>query len=99
MSKGILGLRVATAVITALLVILALRGLEERARVDLPNFKKYPHWIFAERYTDPVKCEARARPVGFECHYAPRWRIWLWRAKQEYYRAMGTDKQTGSIDP
>ena len=88
MNKGALGL----SIIAALFIVLALHGLEERARVDLPNFKKYPHWIFAKRYTDPAKCEARARPVGFECHYASRWQIWLWRAKQEHYRWTGTKR-------
>jgi hypothetical protein len=90
MSKGALALRIIAAVAVVLLVMLAFRGLEERARVNLPSFKGYPHWIFAERYTDPAKCEARASPVGFACHYAPRWQIWLWRAQQEYYRVTGT---------
>jgi hypothetical protein len=65
--------------------------LEERARLDLPHFRKYPHWIFARLYKDPTRCEATARRVGFKCHYAPRWQIWLWRAKQEYYRATGDE--------
>lgn len=90
MSKGTIALSIVTAAVSAILVVLVLRGFEERARVDLPHFRKYPHWIFARLYKDPTRCEATARRVGFKCHYAPRWQIWLWRATQEYYRATGT---------
>jgi hypothetical protein len=90
MSKGTIALSIVTAAVAAILVVLVLRGLEERARVDVPHLRKYPHWIFARLYKDPARCEATARRVGFKCHYAPRWQIWLWRAKQEYYRATGT---------
>ena len=90
MSKGTIAPSIVTAAVSAILVVLLLRGLEEWARVDLPHFRKYPHWIFARLHKDPARCEATARRVGFECHYAPRWQIWRWRAKQEYYRAAGT---------
>ena len=90
MSKGTIALSIVTAAVAAILVVLVFRGLEERARVDVPSLRKYPHWIFARLYKDPATCEATAHRVGFTCHYAPRWQVWLWRVKQEYYRATGT---------
>ena len=40
MSKGTIALSILTAAVSAIFVVLLLRGLEERARVDLPHFRK-----------------------------------------------------------